>query len=179
MHSGPTIPAGHVLSAAADFNQDRFADYVLYNPTTRQTTIWFLGIDDYYNFGVSLKTFFMGSASAPTIPGGYSLVGTADFNRDGTPDYVLFNATTQQASIWYLSRTLNGAAFFLTSGRRINIPAGYRVEGAADLNGDKKPDLVLFEAATRRTVFWYMNNASRIGVAVGPTLPVGYNLVAP
>ena len=39
----------------------------------------------------------------PTLPSGWSLAGVADFNGDGERDYLLFNASTRQSAIWYLS----------------------------------------------------------------------------
>jgi hypothetical protein len=32
------------------------------------------------------------------------LAGTADFNGDGDPDYVLYNDNTRQTAIWYLKQ---------------------------------------------------------------------------
>jgi hypothetical protein len=37
---------------------------------------------------------FAGSAFGPTIASGYELMGTADFNGGGSPDYVLYNPST-------------------------------------------------------------------------------------
>jgi hypothetical protein len=34
---------------------------------------------------------------------GWSLAGVADFNDDGHPDYLLFNANTHQTVIWYMT----------------------------------------------------------------------------
>jgi len=41
-------------------------------------------------------------AAGPLIPSGWSLVAVADFNGDGSPDYVLYNTGTRQTAIWYL-----------------------------------------------------------------------------
>ena len=95
-------------------------------------------------------------------------MGVADFNRDGHPDYLLFNATTRQSQIMYLSGTTlvgfsNGPP----------IPSGYALVGAADFNGDGKPDYLLFNPSTRQTVIWYLSNNVRIGAATGPVLPAG------
>jgi hypothetical protein len=49
---------------------------------------------------------------------------------------------------------------------------------ATDVNGDGKPDLVLYNASTQQTALWYMNNNIRIGSATSPTLPAGWRLVA-
>jgi hypothetical protein len=34
------------------------------------------------------------------------LTATADFNGDGKPDYVLYNASTHQTAIWYLNNNV-------------------------------------------------------------------------
>ena len=93
----------------ADFNRDGHADYALFNPTTRQTAIWYLS-------GVT----FIGGAYGPTLPGVWELVATADFNADSYPDYVLYNASTHQTAIWYLhNNVFVGGAFGPT------VPAGW------------------------------------------------------
>jgi hypothetical protein len=52
--------------------------------------------------GISLGLSGSEGAYGPTIANGYQLTGTADFNGDGSPDYVLY-ASTRQTAIWYLS----------------------------------------------------------------------------
>jgi hypothetical protein len=48
------------------------------------------------------------------------LKGAADFNSDGKPDYVLFEASTRRTAIWYLNgATLAGSAYGPT------LAAGY------------------------------------------------------
>jgi hypothetical protein len=46
------------------------------------------------------------TAFAPTPWPGWSLVGAADFNSDGKPDYLLYNPSTQQTAIWYLNNNV-------------------------------------------------------------------------
>ena len=46
---------------------------------------------------------FAGSALGPTLPAGWNVIDVADFNRDGNNDYALFNSSTRQTAIWYLS----------------------------------------------------------------------------
>ena len=98
----------------------------------------------------------------------------ADFNGDGERDYLLFNASTRQSAIWYLSGvTFLGSAYGPTS------PAGWSLIGTADFNGDGKPDYLFFSPSTGWTAIWYMNNNVFTGSAYGPTLPTGWSLVAP
>jgi len=40
------------------------------------------------------------------------LVGAADFNRDGKPDFLLYAPATRQTAIWYLNNnTLIGGSY--------------------------------------------------------------------
>ena len=39
---------------------------------------------------------FVGGAFGPTLPADWNVVGVADFDRDGKPDYALYNAVTHQ-----------------------------------------------------------------------------------
>ena len=44
-----------------------------------------------------------------------------------------------------------------------------------DFNSDGHPDYLLYNASTRQTALWYLNNNVHIGGASGPTLPAGWN----
>ena len=57
------------------------------------------------------------------------------------------------------------------------IASGYELMGTADFNGNGKPDDVLYNASTRRTALYYLNN--NVLGCVAPILPAGWNLVAP
>ena len=46
-----------------------------------------------------------------------------------------------------------------------------------DFNVDGKTDFALFNASTRRTAIWYLNNNALLSSAYGPTLPAGWNVV--
>jgi hypothetical protein len=98
----------------------------------------------------------------------------ADFDGNGLLDYLLFNASTRQSAIWYLS-----GPNFVSGAFGPAIASGYQLTGTADFNGDGKPDYVLYNASTRQTAIWYMDNNVFTGGAFGPTLPAGWNLVAP
>ncbi len=140
-----------------DFNGDARPDLLLFNAGTRQTAVW------YMNNNVRI-----GSASGPTLLGGWSLASVADFNRDNHPDYLLSNTATRATWIWYMNNNVRiGNAFGPT------LPAGWTMAALGDFNSDEYPDYLLFNANTGGTVVWYMRNNVRIGSASGPTLPAG------
>ena len=143
-----------------DFNSDARPDLLLFNASTRQTAVWYLN-----------NNVRIGSASGPTLPGGWSVASVADFNRDDHPDYLLFNTATRATWIWYMNNNVRiGNAFGPT------LLAGWTVAALGDFNSDGYPDYLLFNANTGGTVVWYMRNNARIGAASGPTLPAALSV---
>jgi len=110
------------------------------------------------------RAFDAGAGPRAVTPG--------DFNGDGKPDLAVANST----GIAVLLGEGDGA--FQTA---INTGAGPSPESLAvgDFNADGKPDYVLYSSTTRRTAIWYLNNNFYVSAAYGPTLPVGWSLVAP
>jgi hypothetical protein len=148
-------------ATVADFNGDGYPDYVLQNTSTHQTTLWYLN-----------NNVYIGSATAPTLPAGWSLACAADFNLDTHPDYALFIATTSQTVIGYLSGpTIIGAALGPT------LSPGWELAAAADFNNDSYPDYALYNASTSQTALWYLNNNVFVSADDGPTLPAGWSLI--
>jgi hypothetical protein len=147
-------------AAVGDFNNDGHSDYVLRNPSTRQTAIWYLN-----------NNIYQGGALGPSITAGWGLEGVADFNRDTHPDYALFNATIDRTAIWYLSGpTFIGSAYGPT------LPGGWELVASGDFNGNGYPDYVLYNASTRQTAIWYLNNNVYVSGGYGPTLPVNWSV---
>ena len=114
---------------------------------------------------------FVGGAAGPTPPSGWALVATGDFNNDGKPDYVLYNASTRQTAVWFLNNNV-----FVGGANGPTLPAAWSLVGVADFNKDGKRDYLLFNLTTRQTAIWYLSVTTRIGSAFGPTIAVGYNL---
>ena len=57
--------------------------------------------------GTSLGLHIWAALGAQRLQSGYGLHGVADFNRDGHPDFALYNPYTRRTAIWYL----NGNSF--------------------------------------------------------------------
>ena len=159
----PPPPPGAGTAIVADFNGDGHRDFVVRNPATRQTAIWYLN-----------NNVFVSGAFGPTLPAGWGLRGVADFNGDGHPDYALFNSATRQTAIWYLS-----GSTFISGALGPTPPSGWALVATADFNGNGKPDYLLYNAGTRQTAIWYLNNNVFVSAAFGPTLPAGWSLVGP
>jgi hypothetical protein len=144
----------------ADFNADGHPDYVLRNPGTRQTAIWYLN-----------NNIYQSSALGPSITAGWALDGVADFNRDVHPDYALFNSTTDRTAIWYMSGPTRIASAYGPT-----LVSGWELVATGDFNGNGYPDYVLFNATTHQTAIWYLNNNVYVNGGYGPTLPVNWGV---
>ena len=107
-------------------------------------------------------------------PAGWTLITAADFNGDGHPDYVLYNARTRQTAIWHMNNNI-----FVDGAWGPILPANWALRGIADFDGDGQSDYALFYPNRGYTAIWYMSGPTPIGGAWGPTLPSSWELVAP
>ena len=60
------------------------------------------GYSKFANFYSQIQQY-IGSGSPPPTPGANP---PTDFNRDGKPDYLLYNAGTRQTAVWYLNNNV-------------------------------------------------------------------------
>ena len=91
-------------------------------------------------------------------------------NQQKIGDYITVVSDDDSANVAY-SATFNGEEDIYYVRIRPALPP-------TDFNGDVRPDLLLFNAGTRQTAVWYMNNNVRIGNANGPTLPGGWTVAS-
>ena len=91
-------------------------------------------------------------------------------NQSKLGDYITVVSDDDSANVAY-SATFNGEEDIYYVRIQPSLPP-------TDFNGDARPDLLLFNAGTRQTAVWYMNNNVRIGNANGPTLPVGWTVAS-
>lgn len=91
-------------------------------------------------------------------------------NQSKIGDYITVVSDDDSANVAYAA-TFNGEEDIYYVRIRPALPP-------TDFNGDAKPDLLLFNAGTRQTAVWYLNNNVRIGNANGPTLPGGWSLAS-
>jgi Ca2+-binding RTX toxin-like protein len=89
-------------------------------------------------------------ASGFTLPSGWTLVGAADFNRDGEIDAVVTDGVSSN-QIWLLQ------AGVVQSVKALPYWAGWPVIGVADLNGDGNLDILYQSTADGRQDGIYLN----------------------
>jgi hypothetical protein len=95
--------------------------------------------------------------TAPTS--GWSVVGAADFDGNGTPDLVYFNSSTGQADVNYYGGTDGGTVIGWAWLNQSGEPADWVLRAVADMNGDGHPDLLWQNATTGQVTVNYYGGA--------------------
>ena len=186
---GPALPAGYEVAFVADMNGDHRQDVVLFNATTRTVRLLLMhGVNP-----LSGSVYPIGYQDAPgPVPDGYRLVGIADVDRNGTPDYILA-AAGSATIVWFM-----GDGVYRNTLKAVAVaPAGvdgYQVIGVGDFNYDGKLDLVLLKTPgsgqPQSTQFRFLQltisrsplhyTLSQIGPPVaGPSIPANWSVVFP
>jgi hypothetical protein len=164
---GPTIRDDFGLVDAADINRDGHTDYVLFNPQTRQTKVLFMDS--------RVPPRLLGSRLGPTVGNpGFKLQKVGNFNRDSSPDWVLFNSSTRQTIIWFMQGTQ-----IQSRGFGPELPSRWELNSVADFDGDGIDDFLLVKfIGEPLTQIWYMQGRQRRGDPVdGPTIANTYRLL--
>ncbi len=111
---------------------------------TRQVTVWFMG-------GAQNSTYLSQNYVGATP--GWTLRGSADFDRDGVPDLLWQNDSTRQVTVWFMGGP-QGSTYL--SQNYLGATPGWTLHGAADFNRDGVPDLIWQNDTTRQVTVWFM-----------------------
>ena len=153
-----TAAANWRVVASADFNNDGVPDILLQDQVSNQISVWYMGGTD----GLTITTSPIVGQPATD----WEVVGTADFNHDGTADLLLQNTSTNALSIWYL-----GPNFTVLSAPVVATPAAnWHVVGVADFNGDGSPDLLLQNLVTNEVSIWYLTGSQGTTILSAPII---------
>ena len=139
-----------MCSSDLDFNGDGKPDLVWQHDTAGLVSVWYMGDAD--------GSLMLGWNSLASVPSGWRVVATGDFNEDGKPDLVWQHDTAGFVSVWYMSGASGNVMLGWNPLPSVSV-AGWRVVGAADFNGDGKPDLVWQHDTARMVSVWYMGGA--------------------
>jgi hypothetical protein len=130
-----------------DLNGDSHPDVIWQNDSTRQVAVWYMGGAQ----GNEFQSF--GWISSGPVPG-WTVVATADLDKDGHPDVIWQNDSTRQVAVWYMGGA-HGNEFQFFDWISSGPVAGWRVVSVVDLNGDGHPD-VIWQNDLRQVAVWYL-----------------------
>ncbi len=144
--------------ARGDFNADGGSD-ILWRNTNGTNAIWFMN-------GATVTS----AALIPTVPGSWTIVGSADFNGDGKSD-ILWRGPGGELAIWLMNgANLAGAAVVAT------IPMNWTVAATGDFNGDGKGD-ILWRGPNGEVAIWLMNGTSLVSGTVVVNIPNTWGII--
>jgi hypothetical protein len=89
-----------------------------------------------------------------TVPTPWAVVGSGDFDGNGSRDLLLRNGSTGEVKIWF---TTNGVVSSTAS--LGNISTAFSIDLTGDFNGNAKSDIVWTHTSGARSI-WFMNGAS-------------------
>src|ERR1700674_1224410 len=102
---------------------------------------------------------FLGSASLAPLGAGWTGRAVADIGGDGNLDVIAADKSTGQVGVYFFGGP-QGTTLLRSETISPLSAMGWNVIGAADLNGDGHPDLLLQNSSTRQVMVAYLGAAS-------------------
>ena len=144
-----------------DFNGDGKTD-ILWRNANGAVEIWFM---DPAGSGKHTS-----SASLGIIANAWTIVGTGDFNGDGTAD-ILWHNTNGAASMWLMKSGAVSSKVSIGS-----VGTSWTIVGTGDFNGDAKTD-ILWHNSSGAAVIWFMGASGRTSTASFGPVPTAWSVV--
>ena len=111
-----------------------------------------------------------------TAPGGWSVVGTGDIDRDGVSDIMWFRPSDGAMAYWLMEPD----GWRKSSGSMgATAPGGWTVVGTGDIDADGTVDMMWFRPTDGAMSYWLLNtNGTRKAAGgMGATAPGGWRVV--
>ena len=160
---------GWRVAGTGDFNKDGKTD-LLFQHDDGTLAVWFMN-------GAKLDSAAFVQPQSPGDPN-WRVVGVGDFNLDGNAD-LIFQHEDGSLALWYLDgiERASGVRFSPNNVQDTN----WRVVGAADLNHDRKLDLVFQHRTDGTLAVWLMDGFQLTSAQLlTPAQPGGsWKVVAP
>jgi len=102
---------------------------------------------------------FLGSVSLAPLGAGWTARAVADIGGDGNLDVIANHESTGQVAVYFFGGP-QGTTFLRSETISPLSAMGWNVIGAADLNGDGHPDLLLQNSSTRQVMVAYLGGSS-------------------
>ena len=119
---------------------------------------------------ISVETLDGTTTTIGTLPSGFSLLASGDFNGDGVTDYWLRNTSNDALDIWYS----NGQGGYTLESFS---PPGLSVEAFGDFNGDGKEDVIWAVAGSGAPDLWLSTGSADGFANEGCPFPANYGII--
>jgi serralysin len=155
---GAPGPDWHVIGSG-DCNGDGDSD-LLWRTDGGALAIWEMN-----GTQIKMADYIRQGAAQVKAPGpDWHIITTADFDGDGNSD-LLWQTNAGQIAIWEMNGTqIKSAAYVSENGTQVSAPSGWKLQGATDVNGDGKADL-LWQTPAGQVAVWEMNGSQITGAA--------------
>ncbi|MFD8783533.1 FG-GAP repeat domain-containing protein [Kitasatospora sp. NPDC059599] len=154
-------PAPWQIAGAADFDRNGIADVLTHLVDSGETVIAYL---DGNQRNTTRRVVLDENGKVAHAGAPWQIAGTADFNRDGRPDILWHNTSTDETQIWFMDdRSIIGRADVLEengSPTRVGVP--WQIAGVAGFNAFGGPDILWHNTSTDETQIWFMDGNHRI-----------------
>ncbi len=137
------------VAGVADFNADGEQDLLMWNAATGASEFWLMN-------GATRSGAPVPMNSGLALPWKPSAV--ADFNGDGLPDVVWRNGVSQALLIFTFASLQKTGEIVPNPAQAVH--ANWEIVGAVDLNHDGFSDLLWYNAASGKIVYWLLDAAA-------------------
>ncbi len=147
-----TRDAAWRIVGTADIDGDQRSDVLWRHPQSGALDVWFMN-------GIAQT-----GPTQPLSPAGepdtnWGVVGTGDFDQNGSPDLFWRNSATGALRLWLMSGTTRLGETATTPAALTDL--GWVVVGVGDFSGDGRPDVLWRHLLSGKNVVWVMNGAVR------------------
>jgi glutamine amidotransferase-like uncharacterized protein len=143
---------GRLIGATVSATENKL---IYFNATTRALSVSLYG-------GETQETF-LGTSTLATLTAGWAAQAVADFNHDGSFGVVASDASNGEVAVYFFGGT-KGTSLLKKEMISGLSAAGYNVFGAADLNGDGHPDVLLQNRSNHEVMAAYLGGANGTSV---------------
>jgi hypothetical protein len=105
---------------------------------------------------------------------GWTIMSTADFNGDGTPDLLEYYPNSNAVVLELMNGGIPIAPIGIISSGASTV---WQMVGVADFNRDGKQDIVWHNSATLQNVVWLMNGANYLGELALPYISADWSII--
>jgi len=149
----PAPTSDEVIAGVDDFDGNGVQDLAVYRPSAGTVEFWLLGGAN----GTDRQGAAVPLLDASALPSNWKLTATGDFNRDGWPDLLWRNTTSQKLVVWALSGATKVGNIIPTPDQAVD--ANWEAVAGLDFNRDGNRDLLWYNATSGRIVTWNMSQA--------------------